>query len=71
MRIVSGFLVVLAISCEALAYWGLQTASGRQAFDEMAGIIPFAAGLAGPVFFAVAAVLWWRARRRRADAGTT
>jgi len=39
----------------------LKTPAGRRAFDEMAGIIPMAAGLAGVAFCVVALAIWlWR-----------
>jgi len=39
----------------------LKTPAGRRAFDEMAGIIPMAAGLVGAVFCVVALAIWlWR-----------
>jgi len=54
-------LVVAAMGCFAFAYWGLKTPAGRRAFDEMAGIIPMAAGLVGAVFCVVALAIWlWR-----------
>lgn len=62
MRVVPLVFIGLAMACEAFAYWGLTTPSGRRAFDEMAGMIPLAAGGAGVVFALVALVTWWRAR---------
>jgi hypothetical protein len=54
-------LFVAAMACLAFAYWGLRTPAGRRAFDEMAGIIPMAAGLAGVLFCVVALAIWlWR-----------
>ena len=63
MRVAQFAFAVLALACEAFAYWGLTTTSGRRAFDEMAGMIPFAAGCAGVLFAVFALVAWWRARR--------
>ena len=62
MRTVSILLLALAIACEVFAYWGVSTASGRETFDEMAGIIPVAAGAAGFVLALAAAIVWWRGR---------
>lgn len=62
MRVASLVLAALALVCEAFAWWGLSTASGRRAFDEMAGMIPLAAGVAGAVFAVAALAVWWRAR---------
>ena len=64
MRIIALVLLVLAIACETFAYWGMSTASGRRAFDEMAGMVPLAAAVAGALFVVVAAVVWWRAAPR-------
>ena len=61
MRYLPVCLLIVAFACFAFAYWGLETASGQRTFDEMAGIIPFATGLAGAVFIVAAAALWlWR-----------
>ncbi|MEJ2173426.1 MAG: hypothetical protein P8Y76_00530 [bacterium] len=54
-------LLVAATACFAFAYWGLETPAGRRAYDEMAGMIPLAAGLAGAVFGVAAVAIWlWR-----------
>jgi hypothetical protein len=60
MRSAAWALSTLAIACEAFAYWGLETVAGRQAFDEMAGMIPFAAAVLGALFCLVSAWAWWR-----------
>ncbi|NUZ07972.1 hypothetical protein [Piscinibacter koreensis] len=65
MQAVALLFAVVGIACEAFAYWGLSTASGRLAFDEMAGIVPFATGVSGAVLIAFAALLYWLATRRR------
>jgi len=43
--------------------WGIFSTSGQRAFDEMAGIVPFAAVLLSPILAIVALVAWWFARR--------
>jgi len=54
-------LVAAAMACVAFAVWGLKTPAGRRAFDEMAGIIPMAAGLAGVLLCVAALAIWlWR-----------
>ena len=59
-------LLVLAAACFGFAYWGLATPAGRSAYDEMAGIIPMAAALAGGILVLAAAAIWtWRWLRRR------
>jgi len=65
VRFLPPSLLVVAIACFAFAYWGLETPAGRRAYDEMAGMIPLAVGLAGAVF-SVAAVATWLWRRWRA-----
>jgi hypothetical protein len=64
MKLVSIVLLVLAGALEVFAYWGLFTASGMRVFDEMAGLFPFFAGLAGAGLALCGALLWWIARRR-------
>lgn len=61
MRYFPFILLTVAMGCIAFAYWGLETPSGRRTYDEMAGIIPMAVGLAGAVCFVAAAGIWvWR-----------
>jgi hypothetical protein len=66
MRVAAITLVAAAIACEIFAYWGLNTVAGRRAFDEMAGIIPMAAGALGVPLALGAGYLWWRSRRNAA-----
>jgi uncharacterized protein (DUF697 family) len=66
MNIAVIVLLILAVACEVFAYWGMNTVAGRRAFDEMAGIIPFAAGVFGGLLAACAVLAWWYARRTRA-----
>lgn len=62
MRSAAFVLLALAIACEAFAWWGLGTVPGRQAFDEMAGMIPYAAAALGALFALASAFAWWRSR---------
>ena len=57
-------LLLLFVACEVFGYWGLNTVSGRAAFDEMAGIIPAAAQGLGWLLLIAAGVVAWRGRRR-------
>ncbi len=59
MRLV---LVVLGVAGLAFCWWGLSTVPGRRAFDEMAGMIPLAAGAAGALLLLAAVAAWWRSR---------
>ena len=58
---------LLAIGLAVFCWWGLFTSAGRRAFDEMAGMIPWFAGVLAAVAALVVAVLCgvllWRARR--------
>ena len=63
MRTVAVILFLVALVCEAFGYWGLNTVKGRQAYDEMAGIVPFAAQVIGGFLALGAAFLWWRSSR--------
>lgn len=63
MRLVSACFLGLAMFCGLFAYWGMFTTSGSQAFDEMAGMIPFFVGIASAPLFLSAAITWWLARR--------
>ncbi len=63
MRITAAILFVLAIACEAFGYWGLNTLEGQRAYDEMAGIVPFAVAVAGWIFAVIAVALLWLRRR--------
>lgn len=65
MRIASLVLAFLSLACAAFAVWGLGTPSGRRVFDEMAGILPLAAGVGAVVFALCAALTWWRHMARR------
>jgi hypothetical protein len=53
------WVVVVAAMLAAFAYWGIYTRAGAARFDEMAGMIPFFAGVASGVLLVVAVVWWW------------
>ena len=60
--------IVLGAAGAALAgfgWWGMNTAAGRRRYDEMAGMIPFFAGIAGGVILACALMLLLLSARRR------
>ena len=54
-----GIIVLLVAGAGLLGFgwWGMSTARGRSAFDEMAGMIPLAAGALG-VILLMAGALW-------------
>jgi len=61
MRQLAPFLLALAAASFGFAYWSLATPAGRGAYDEMAGIIPMAAGFAGVLLCGAALAIWlWR-----------
>jgi hypothetical protein len=63
MRNAPTVLLASALVCFGFSYWGVNTISGRAAFDEMAGMIPLAAAPCGVVLLLAAAVQWFRRRR--------
>lgn len=65
MGIAAAILFVLAVACEAFGYWGLNTVDGQHAYDEMAGIVPFASAVAGWILAAIAVLLLWLRRRAK------
>ncbi|MBI4468308.1 MAG: hypothetical protein HY650_03190 [Acidobacteria bacterium] len=65
MRIALWILTTLGAILAGFGWWGTKTTLGRQAFDEMAGIIPFAAGAFGTILLITAVLLWTVQRLRR------
>jgi hypothetical protein len=63
MRRAAFVLLALAIACEAFAWWGMGTVAGRHAFDEMAGMIPYAAAALGAALALASAFALWRSLR--------
>jgi len=56
-------LLVAGLGSLVFSWWVLNTQAGRSAFDEMAGMIPFAAGPFGLLLLLAAAIVWWRSGR--------
>lgn len=59
------FAIVLAwvsLAGMIFGWWGLETVSGRRAFDEMAGIIPLVTGVASFILLLIAGVLYYFAK---------
>ena len=63
--VLAAVLFAAAIVLASFSYWGINTAAGRQAFDEMAGIIPYSAGLLSVILAALASLSWWLGRRHQ------
>jgi len=49
----------------AFGWWGLEIAAGRHRFDEMAGMVPFAAGVLGALLLVACIALDVIAARNR------
>ena len=64
MNTLAFILIIVAAVLGVFAWWGLATAGGRRQFDEMAGMIPFFAGVAAGVIGLAAMVVWAIARFR-------
>ena len=56
-------LLTTALVLVAFAGWGLLTQSGNASFDEMDGMIPFAAALLAPLLCLAAGGVWLIGRR--------
>ena len=66
MRHLAPILAAAGAAGLAFYYWGLHTPAGWRAYDEMAGMIPFFAGVAGGMLLVAAAAIWlWRQFRGR------
>jgi hypothetical protein len=66
MRIVAAILIAISCALAGFSYWGINTYAGQHAFDEMAAIVPYSAGLLAAFFALTAAgLLWWHQRRVR------
>lgn len=63
MRMLPWVFVVLAVLLAAFSYWGIFTRAGAARFEEMAGMIPFFAGIVGGALL-VAALIIAVVRRR-------
>nr|WP_314074188.1 hypothetical protein [uncultured Roseococcus sp.] len=67
MRRTASICLFLAAALGAFAWWGLLTTEGSRRFDEMDGMIPFAAGVLSALL-ALGGVIAWAfsgMRRRR------
>ena len=63
MKMVAIVLALVAVAGMAFGWWGLETVSGRRHFDEMAGMIPFFAGVGSVILLLLAAILYYYAGR--------
>ena len=58
MKVAALIIALVAVALGGFAVWGMFTRAGRQRFDEMDGMYPFFAGIAGAALLLVAGVLW-------------
>lgn len=68
MKIAALVLAVVGAALVVFGWWGIYTAAGMRRYDEMDGLIPFFAGVAGLFLLAVAVIValfvLWRSRRK-------
>jgi hypothetical protein len=62
MRVIAIALLAAAAALAGFAYWGIFTVTGRRAYDEMAGVIPYSAGLLSALLAAGAVLIFWLSR---------
>jgi hypothetical protein len=57
-------LLTTSVPLMLFGWWGVYTAAGRRAFDEMAGMVPFGAGALGALLAVIGGGLYAYARLR-------
>jgi hypothetical protein len=65
LRTVAAIFGAAAIPLAIFCYWGLFTAGGMHAYDEMDGYIPFFAGVLATILAVMAVLGWWLGGRAR------
>jgi hypothetical protein len=65
MRRAALICLVLAVLLAGFAWWGMFTTGGNRTFDEMDGMIPFAAGVLSALLAIGAVITWGFSRTRR------
>lgn len=63
MNIFAIILAVISMGGMIFGWWGLVTVSGQSHFDEMAGMIPFFAGISSVIALPISGVIYYFARR--------
>lgn len=67
MKKAAAVLAIIGLALAVFGWWGIYTAAGMRRYDEMDGLIPFFAGVAGFILLAlggiVALLAAWRSRR--------
>lgn len=68
MKKAAAVLAIVGLALAVFGWWGIYTAAGMRRYDEMDGLIPFFAGVAGLFLLALAGIVAliaaWRSRRR-------
>jgi hypothetical protein len=68
LTVASAASAFLAVLLGAFCWWGLFTEGGSRYFDEMAGLIPFYAGIAGALSLVLSiGLLVWRSSLLQQD----
>ncbi|MEP6881815.1 MAG: hypothetical protein ABI866_07475 [Dokdonella sp.] len=65
MTMTTRILAFLSVASALFAIWGVGTRSGQHAFDEMAGMLPLAAGICSMLLAIGALLAWWRHGKHR------
>jgi hypothetical protein len=65
LRTAAAVLAVAGAGLVGFGWWGVNTAAGQRRYDEMAGMIPFFAEVAGAILLVVAFLLLLLSARRR------
>ena len=65
MKIITTVFLIIGVSSVCFATWGLFTVAGQRHFDEMAGIIPFAAMVLAFVMFGTGGLLFLLSNLRK------
>ena len=68
MKKAAAVLALVGLALAVFGWWGIYTAAGMRRYDEMDGLIPFFAGVAGLFLLVLAGIAAlfaaWRSRRR-------
>lgn len=65
MKVTARLLAFLSFAYALFSIWGVSTRTGQHAFDEMAGMLPLAAGFCSMLLANGALLAWWRHGKHR------
>jgi Mg2+ and Co2+ transporter CorA len=63
MRTTSIISAIMSALLGMFSWWGINSVAGQHAYDEMAGIVPYFAGLLALILAVAAIVFFWASRR--------